>query len=183
VKLGVDRTTSGGVRLLGGAALALAVTMTSACSVWQALEAQPGTDLAKVTPGASRAQVESTLGEPIKTLKTRDGVVYRTYHFRAPAPGRGDLALANAGLDLVTFGMWEIVRTKSGSLENRPQGGVLAVTYDGSDRVLDVFPDFNTLPALPADGRRPSSSGEAAVSAGAASTPAVSPAPTATGPK
>lgn len=129
--------------------------VATGCSVRQALEAQPGTDLSTVTPGTARPQVEAVLGEPIKTLKTRDGVVYRTYFFREATVPRGDLALANAGLDVVTFGMWEIVRTKSGYLENRPLGSVLAVTYDKSDRVIDVFPDFNTLPAIPPDGRRP----------------------------
>lgn len=138
-------------------AIALALLLSAAatgCSVRQALEAQPGTDLSELKPGTPRAKVEAVLGEPIKTLKTRDGVVYRTYFYREPTEPRGDLALANAGLDVVTFGMWELVRTKSGYLENRPLGTVLAVTYDKSDQVIDLFPDFNLLPAIPADGRR-----------------------------
>lgn len=137
------------------ATLLLGVALAGGCSVRQALEAQPGTDLSPVTRGAPRAQVESLLGEPIKALKTRDGVLYRTYYYQEPTTPRGDLALANAGLDVLTFGMWELVRTKSGYLENRPLGSVLAVTYDNGDRVIDVFPEFNTLPELPADGRRP----------------------------
>jgi hypothetical protein len=139
------------------AALALALALAGSvagCSVREALEAKPGTDLSEVKPGTSRAKVESVLGDPIKTMKTKDGVVYRTYFYREPTIPRGDLALANAGLDVVTFGMWEIVRTKSGYLENRPLGTVLAVTYDKSDQVIDVFPDFNLIPGIPADGRR-----------------------------
>jgi hypothetical protein len=137
-----------------GTALLLAGALSGGCSVGQALQAQPGTDLSRVTPGAPRAQVESVLGEPIKALKTRDGVLYRTYYYREPTPPRADLALANAGLDVVTFMMWELLRTKSGYLENQPMGSVVAVTYDNGERVIDVFPDFNTLPELPANGRR-----------------------------
>jgi hypothetical protein len=136
------------------AAILVAIVLSGGCSVRQALEPEPGTDLSTVVPGATRAQVEAALGEPIKTLKTRDGVLYRTYYYRQATEPRGDLALANAGMDFLTFGMWELVRTKSGYLENRPLGSVLAVTYDNSDRVIDVFPDFNVLPQLPADGRR-----------------------------
>jgi hypothetical protein len=167
---GVDRFGCRGLRRVTVVCAVLAASMTSACSVRQALESQPGTDLSKIAPGASRGQVESVLGEPIKTLKTAEGVLYRTYFFREPTPPRGDLALANAGLVVVTFGMWEIVRTKSGYLENRPRGNVLAVTYDGGDKVLDVFPDFNTLPALPPDGRRGTTRPEAPAAAGAAAT-------------
>jgi hypothetical protein len=139
------------------AALALVLVLcafSAGCSVREALEAKPGTDLSELKPGTSRAKVESVLGDPIKTMKTKDGVVYRTYFYREPTIPRGDLAFANAGLDVVTFGMWEIVRTKSGYLENRPLGTVLAVTYDKSDQVIDVFPDFNLIPGIPADGRR-----------------------------
>jgi hypothetical protein len=156
-------------------AIALALLVAAAatgCSVREALEAQPGTDLSELKPGTPRAKVETVLGEPIKTMKTRDGVVYRTYFYREPTAPRGDLALANAGLDVVTFGMWELVRTKSGYLENRPLGTVLAVTYDKSDQVIDVFPDFNLLPGIPADGRRTAPPPQSASTTGAATAPA-----------
>jgi hypothetical protein len=163
-------------------AIAIALLLAAAatgCSVRQALEAQPGTDLSELRPGTPRARVETVLGEPIKTMKTRDGVVYRTYFYREPTVPRGDLALANAGLDVVTFGMWELVRTKSGYLENRPLGTVLAVTYDKSDQVIDVFPDFNLLPGIPADGRRATPLPQAASATTPTAAPAAAPTPAA----
>jgi hypothetical protein len=146
-------------RLAIGFALAWLFT---GCTVTQALKTTPGTDLSSLRPGTPQSQVEALLGAPIKELKTRGGVPYRTYFFVEGTKPNGTLALANAGLDVVTIGMWELVAEKSGSLENRPSAHVLAVTYDDRNQVIDVFPDFNTLPELPIDGRRPASPSQAA---------------------
>jgi hypothetical protein len=140
-------------RLTAGLALA---GILAGCTVSQALKTTPGTDLSLLQPGTPRSQVEALLGAPIKELKTKGGVRYRTYHFFEASKPSGTLALANAGLDVVTVGMWELVAEKSGYFDNRPRGQVLAVTYDDRDQVIDVFPDFNFIPELPADGRRSS---------------------------
>lgn len=138
----------------GVLALLVMAAMAGGCSVQQSLTAQPGTDLSVLVPGATRTQVESVLGPPIKSLRTRGGVAYSTYYIRADTEHRTDLALANAGLDVVTLGLWELVYRRQGYLENRPRSEVMAVTYDDADRVIDLFPDFNYIAEVPADGRR-----------------------------
>lgn len=155
----------------GVLALLVLATMTSACSVRQSLTAQPGTDLSALGWGATRAQVESVLGPPIKTLRTRGGVVYSTYYFQSGTPKRTDLALANAGLDVATLGLWELVHQRQGYLENRPRNDVMAVSYDEVDRVIDLFPDFNRIAEMPADGRRPTAIDASSVRSGADPSP------------
>ena len=152
-------------------ALLVLAAMTGGCSVQQALTAQPGTDLSVLAPGAARSQVEYVLGPPIKTLRTRGGVVYSTYYIRSGTEQRTDLALANAGLDVVTLGLWELVHRRQGYLENRPRSEVMAVTYDDADRVIDLFPDFNYIAEMPADGRRVRTGGTSPVPSSAEPAP------------
>jgi len=132
------------------------VLVLCACTVRQALTPQPGTDLSPLQPGTSKASVDKLFGPPIKEWKTPGGVKYGTYLYQEGTKANGGLAAANAGLTLITFGMWEIIAAKQGSLQNRGPTMPLAVSYDAADKVVDIFPEFNDLPELPPDGRRTS---------------------------
>lgn len=115
--------------------LIFALTM-SACSVVMAASGSKEPDLARVTKGATRYQVEKELGPPIETFKTSDGSI-DTYSYKlgdAPSAGR---AVMHCALDVVTLCLWEYVGFP---MEIAQSGNAyrLAVEYGPDEKVKDV---------------------------------------------
>jgi hypothetical protein len=76
-----------------------------------AVSGEPAPDLAACRVGAERGDIERALGAPTRVESTSEGGVACTYRYEVgdePSPGR---AIAHAGLDVLTLGLWEIVGT------------------------------------------------------------------------
>ncbi len=93
-------------------------------------------NLGMIQVGASRGEVELTLGSPIDTVTLSDGNRMDVYAYEignAPSAGR---AAGHAVMDLLTLGLWEIVGTPvEASTGNKK---LLNIAYDKDDRVLSI---------------------------------------------
>ena len=106
------------------------------CSAHMALQGRPEPDVSGLKVGAHREQILKVLREPALTYKGAQGGVDL---FHVPSglesdPGR---AMAWAGLDVLTLGLWELV----GSAVESNQGSSLnfAVGYDEGGTVINVL--------------------------------------------
>jgi hypothetical protein len=76
-----------------------------------AASGKPGPNLAACQVGATRPDIERELGTPTGVESTPEGGTACTYQYELgdePSAGR---AVAHAGLDVLTFGLWEVVGT------------------------------------------------------------------------
>lgn len=117
--------------------LLLGILMTSqACSVGMAMSGKEAPNLAMVRTGASRGEIELTLGSPHKTTSIEDGkrVDFYTYETgNAPSAGR---ATGHAVMDLLTFGAWEIIGTPMEAIQGEEHN--LSITYDRNDKAIAI---------------------------------------------
>jgi len=106
------------------------------CSVGMAMSGKQQPNLGMIQVGASRGEVELTLGSPIDTVTLRDGNRMDVYAYEIgnePSAGR---AAGHAVMDLLTLGLWEIVGTPvEASTGNKK---LLNIAYDKDDRVLSI---------------------------------------------
>jgi hypothetical protein len=138
------------VRLLRGAALITALAMLTGCVVVRSWRGEKGADVSQVQPGAKRAVAETVLGLPLEEWVSQTGIRYALYEYNAGIPPHpGDAATA-ALLDLVTFGIFEIITYKStgwrhpGEYDRRRAKIVIA--YDARQVVLGIFGEADELP-------------------------------------
>lgn len=122
--------------LLAALLLSLAFS-TSSCSVYMAAAGDEEPNLSNVHRGASRGEVELSLGHPTAVSVAEDGSTIATYQYtigNKPSVGR---AVGHGVLDVLTFGIWEVVGTP---IEAFNQGDVknVTVTYDASGNVSAV---------------------------------------------
>ena len=85
--------------------------MTSGCSVGMAMSGEEQKDTSILFPGSPRAVVIAKLGPPETSTKDEKGCYTDSYHItkgNTPSTGR---AVAHAGLDVLTLGLWEVVGT------------------------------------------------------------------------
>lgn len=83
----------------------------TSCSVGMAMSGKKDPDLTVIKKGVHREEIELQLGSPIKTAVQEDGTVVAIYEYEIgnePSPGR---AVAHGAMDVLTFGLWEIVGT------------------------------------------------------------------------
>ena len=139
--------------------LAIVATLgLNGCSVVHSLQTEPGVDISAVHPGASRHQVETVVGAPVRQWKTAAGVNYCVYEYFG---GKDPAYLAATGqvfLDIATLGIGEaIYATDPKALERATapsrKVGVIAVSYDANGKVIGVFPNYTQFTALPPDGQ------------------------------
>jgi len=110
--------------------------IVSGCSVGMAMSGKKEPNLGMVKQGASRGEVELTLGSPTKTVTLEDGNRMDVYEYEIgneKSPGR---AAGHAVMDLLTFGLWEIVGTPMEAMQGDKR--ILNITYDKNDRVLAI---------------------------------------------
>ena len=82
----------------------------SSCSVGMAVSGKKNPNFALIKEGASKAEIESQLGDPIDTKESKTKTVC-TYEYELgnePSTGR---AVMHGVLDVLTIGGWEIIGT------------------------------------------------------------------------
>jgi hypothetical protein len=134
--------------------LIAAFAMLTGCVVVRSLRGEKGPDFSQLQPGVKRAVVEAALGQPLNEWVSPTDVRYALYDYNAGIPSHpGDAATA-ALLDVVTFGIFEIITYKNsgwrhpGEYDRRRPKVVIA--YDARDVILGIFDEGAELPE---DGR------------------------------
>ncbi len=114
----------------------LIVGLLSGCSVGMALSGKETPDLGVVKQNASRGEVELQLGPPVEVTTLENGHVLNVYEYEVgndPSAGR---AIGHAAMDVLTFGVWEIVGTPIEGLQGDKRR--VQIEYDASDRIVAV---------------------------------------------
>jgi hypothetical protein len=125
-----------GIRLV----LATASLALSGCSAIMAASTPAPKDMNVLLVGTPRSDVLKEFGEPAQT-GAWNGKRVDTFKFKEGQRGNvkyGRAAL-HAGLDLITFGIWEIIATPAEIMSMQPEMAI-DVTYDEGDRVEFVGP-------------------------------------------
>ena len=116
--------------------MAAAVSALSACSVGMAMSGKQNPNLGAVQVGATRGQVELHLGKAVQTTTLDSGQRADVYGYQIgnePSAGR---AVAHGVMDVLTFGVWEIVGTPIEGFQGEDHQ--ITVTYDSTDRVAAI---------------------------------------------
>lgn len=112
------------------------VLIVSGCSVGMAISGKKEPNLGMIQVGASRGEIELTIGSPFKTVTLPDGNRMDVYEYEIgnePSAGR---AAGHAVMDLLTLGLWEIIGTPMEAIQGDKR--ILNITYDKDDRVLAI---------------------------------------------
>jgi hypothetical protein len=140
--------------LLRGAAMVAALALLSGCVVVRSWRGEKGPDFSHIQPGAKRAVIETALGEPLNEGVFPTNVRYAVYEYNAGIPSHPGDAGTAALLDVVTFGIFEIITYKNSGWRHpgeydrrRPK---IVVTYDPRDVILGIFDEGAEVPE---DGR------------------------------
>lgn len=108
----------------------------SGCSVGMAMSGKETPNLGMVQVGASRGEIELTLGPPGKTVTLKNGNRMDVYEYEVgndPSVGR---AAGHAVMDLLTLGLWEIIGTPIEAVQGDKR--ILNIIYDKEDIVLSI---------------------------------------------
>ena len=119
------------------AALLLALTLASGCSVGMAASGHREYDDSIVFPGSNRAVIISKLGAPETSRKMDDGTMEDSYLIIKGNESSSGRAWAHAGLDLFTFFIWELVASPYELMQSEEKFR-LFITYDKTGTVTDV---------------------------------------------
>ena len=122
------------------------------CMAASALKGKQGLDISTVKAGMSKADVEKSLGPPVREWVTSSDILYRVYDYDAGVPPSGGDAAAHVFMDVATAGVWELFGAFRALPESHKRGQ-MAVSYDINDMVIGVFNHFGDFDILPADGR------------------------------
>lgn len=128
------------------------------CTVVNAAKGTPGLDISSVKPGALRNDIETHMGEPMRTWITSQGMTYRLYRYDAGIEGKPSEAAAHAFMDVISFGFWEVLfavdpHSNKGLSPRYQQYHFMAVSYDANELAVGVFPNIGEFAVLPEDGR------------------------------
>jgi len=106
------------------------------CSVGMAMSGKDDPNMALIRVGASRGEIELTLGPPINTVSIEAGRRIDVYEYEIgnePSAGR---AIGHGIMDVLTLGIWEVVGTPiEGFQGTRYQ---IQLTYDEQDKVIAI---------------------------------------------
>ena len=131
-----------------------ALAMLTGCVAVRSWRGEKGADVSHVQPGAKRADAEKVLGPPQQEAVSPEGVRYVLYEYNAGIPPHYGDAVTAALLDVVTFGIFEIITYKNsgwrhpGEYDRRQPKVVIA--YDARAVILGIFDESAELPP---DGR------------------------------
>jgi hypothetical protein len=141
-------------RFLRGAALISALAMLTGCVVVRSLRGEKGPDFSSIQPGAKRSVVETALGSPLQEWVSPTNIRCALHEYNAGIPSHPGDAGTAALLDVVTFGIFEIITYKNNGWRHpgeydrrRPK---VVITYDPRDVILGIFDEGAELPP---DGR------------------------------
>ena len=120
------------------ASIALAPGL-AACSVGMAAHGDEPKNLSLLRPGVPRADIEREFGKPVSSSPSGEGRSIDTYKIELgdePSAGR---AVGHAALDVLTFGLWEVVGTPYELVQGRSFKAV--VTYNAEETVEKIETD------------------------------------------
>ena len=120
-----------------GALLALCLALFPACSVFMAASGNKHQDTTVIFPGSNRAVIMSKLGPPDTTRTLEDGQTEDTYLIKEGNEASSGRAWADAGLDLLSLGIWEVVATPY-ELAQTEEKSRWVITYDTAGNVVNV---------------------------------------------
>jgi len=106
------------------------------CSVGMAMSGKENPNLGMVRTGASRGEIELTLGPPVNTASIDQGRRVDVYEYEignAPSAGR---AIGHGIMDIITLGLWEVIGTPIEGVQGDKRR--LQITYDKDDRVVAI---------------------------------------------
>lgn len=112
-------------------------TLLPACSVGMAASGNKPQDTSIIFPGSNRAVIMSKLGPPDTTRTLEDGNSEDTYLIKQGNEASSGRAWANAGLDLLSLGIWEVVATPY-ELAQSEEKSRWVITYDPAGNVTNV---------------------------------------------
>lgn len=119
-----------------GAVLALMLALAG-CAVGMAAAGKEQPNLAVCRIGASITDIERELGAPVRSRDLPAGGQECIYEYElgnAPSPGR---AAGHAALDVVTFGLWEVIGTPIEMIGASKYQ--LIVVYDAEGRAREII--------------------------------------------
>jgi hypothetical protein len=141
-------------KVLRGAAMIVVLAMLTGCVVVRSLRGEKGPDFSAIQPGVKRSVVETALGLPLNEWVSPTNVRCALYEYNAGIPSHPGDAGTAALLDVVTFGIFEIITYKNNGWKHpgeydrrRPK---VVIAYDGRDVILGIFDEAAELPE---DGR------------------------------
>lgn len=144
--------------LVKGVLLALPLFFQG-CGTMYALKSEPGKDISSIKPGITREEVEASMGKSEREWTTSADVRYRIYTYDAGVPPNKSQAFSNFLAEVATLGIvdiWAYSVSTPEQLSKRPQSEhvmrEMAVSYNGQDQVIGVFPVVDNQTVLPADG-------------------------------
>ena len=143
--------------------LTILVGMTSAfllggCSTVMEANRPNAVNLAKYTPGEKRSDVVAALGAPESTLKDGGNAcdVYELHMKGASTAKKAAVIIGEAGADLLTLGLAEVVAAPSEAVsKGRPHTVLICYSGDGSlVSVKDESEAMSQPPAAPGSATR-----------------------------
>lgn len=126
------------------------------CTTERWTQDQPPQDITTARQGATRAQLEASLGAPRREWTTAMGVHYAVYAYDIGAKGDKASHLLSL-ITVLSFGLPELLLQGS---DDDPRGHpgdakrtrFLAVSYDAKGEVIGVFRDVGEFTQFPEDG-------------------------------
>jgi len=94
-------------------------------------------DTTVIFPGSNRAVIMSKLGPPDTTRTLEDGQTEDTYLIKEGNEASSGRAWADAGLDLLSLGIWEVVATPY-ELAQTEEKSRWVITYDTAGNVVNA---------------------------------------------
>ncbi len=123
------------LRLVVIVMLALSSFNLASCSVGMAMHGKEDVNLSSITVGQDRSIVIMHLGQPYRTFANENGRVdtYAVERGNAPSVGR---AAGHAVMDLLTFGLWEIIGTPIEGFAG--EEFTITIEYGSDDKIKSV---------------------------------------------
>lgn len=119
------------------------------CIVAESLHTAPPTQLAVLKPGSTGAEAAKLLGEPMRTWRPNEQVVYRLYPYKRALKVSYTSLTGGVVMDVITLGGFELLMPlgeKEGDLHRRPSVARVWISFDSTDHLLGVFQEMDELP-------------------------------------
>jgi hypothetical protein len=116
----------------------LLLMFCTSCSVGMAMSGNNDPNVQYVKTGATRGEIELSVGKPLKTETAPNGNTVQTYKYitgNEPSAGR---AWMHGIFDVLSLGLWEFVGTTYEYA--RVDHGRIDVEYGNDDRVVSITP-------------------------------------------
>jgi hypothetical protein len=124
------------MRCIATVLVCLFLTVNYGCSVGMAMSGKNSPNLGLIRVGASRGEVELTLGPPIKTTSIDADRRIDIYKYEVGNESSAGRAAGHAVMDLLTLGLWEIVGTPIEGFQGEEHN--LSIAYGKDDKVISI---------------------------------------------